>query len=146
MDLPISDALFHDDDLTTVEARLESDQVNFINDYANEKETSFDQALRYLINIACQRLTTGEGESAASGSNEESVYGRFRKLADRLNRLEAKSRSIEKKGPAELLETILKQSEAAAAEGDPADASNQDAIADSDDSGPPSMFDIADEL
>jgi len=166
MDIPVSDALFDDDDLSAVKVHLEPLQVDRIQTYAAQREVNFDQCLRYLINVAFndleerQRDTEGEAESARE-QDEGTVFGAFRQVAQRLKRLEEQRSSVEEKDAVDLIKErfsqhhkMMKEERAKSQGAESQEAKGKDTKekktngqgSGAQDESPPSMFDIADQL
>jgi hypothetical protein len=149
MDIPISDSLFHDDDLERVEVRLEHRHVELLKTLASRKEISFDQTLRYLLNVAARHVSIPSNEECTTTTerDRETVFEQFQSIADRIQRLQEKSESSEPRDVEDILKQLAdKYGDARASSGD-SGASNESTGDTSEraSSGAPSMFDIANE-
>lgn len=154
MDIPVSDSLFQDDDFTRVEVQLEPRQVSLLKALASRKEISFDQTLRYLLNVAIRHVSPtqdGPEDDADDADDEASVFDQFRSIAHRIEQLQEKSESTETREMQDVLEQMLNQYQKAKAERStrssaphpPEENINE---SESDPPGPPSMFEIANQI
>ena len=150
MDIPVSDSLFQDDDFTRVEVQLEPRHVALLKALATHQETSFDQALRYLINVGAQHAVPAEIEKDNDGDDDgESVFDQFRSIAHRIEKLQEKKESTEPREMHEVLEQMLNQyqkTEKSSSRSDASPSSDERSRSESNPSGPPSMFEIANKI
>ncbi len=150
MDIPVSDSLFQNDDFTRVEVQLEPRQVALLEALAARRETSFDQALRYLINVGAQHAVPAEIKKNDDGDdNGGSVFDQFRSIAHRIEKLQAKKESTEPREMHEVLEQILagyQTTNKSSSRSNAYPRSDKKSESGSDASGPPSMFDIANKI
>lgn len=148
MDIPISDSPFQDDDFTRVEVQLEPRHVALLKALAAYQETSFDQAMRYLINAGAQHALAPKTKQKANGGGE-SVFDRFRSIAHRIKKLQEKKESTEPREMHEVLERMLNQyrkTEKSSSRSDASPSSDERSRSEGDLSGPPSMFEIANKI
>ena len=150
MDISVIHSLFQNDDFTRVEVQLEPRQVALLKAFAARRETSFDQALRYLINVGAQHAVPAEIKKNDDGDDDGgSVFDQFRSIAHRIEKLQAKKESTEPREMHEVLKQMLteyQKTNTSSSRSDASPASNGKSESESDASGPPSMFDIANEI
>lgn len=145
MDIPVSDSLFQDDDFTRVEVQLEPRQVDLLKALASYHETSFDQAVRYLINVGARNAPRPETEEQKD-DNAASVFEQFRSIAQRIERLQEKSELAEPRKMHDVLKKMLDRyqssdSSSRSENASPSAEENQDPGHGASD--PPSMFELA---
>jgi hypothetical protein len=163
MRIPISEDLFGDSELTQVDVELERETVECLQQAARRRDITFDQMLRYLINIGMDhvavdpdaelssRSSTDAGESPANSprssarpvedASHETVIDRFREAKKRLDELEQRRDAIRDSDRQQLYERLMSLKSPAndAAPDDPATSQADDGARTS----PPSMFDLA---
>lgn len=159
MRIPVSEDLFGDSELTQVDVELERETVECLQEAAEQRDITFDQMLRYLINIGMEQVAVdpdaelrsrSSTSAPASSSKEtrssaclednashETVIDRFREAKKRLDELEERRDAIRDTDRQQLYERLMSLKSSAN------NASPDDLAPDGARQNPPSMFDLA---
>lgn len=102
MDIPVSDHLFHDKDLSTLHVRVEKQMAQKVQKAADDLDVSTQQMLRYVINVGWsvveRRRDGGDDERERrppSDETKDTIVHEIRNAVDRLKTLQDRQRALQ---------------------------------------------------